>query len=76
MRVLRELVSGQGTSFAVGKRREIRDRVAIFALRHRSAKTWRNTSLSDSGGDGLRKSPAVCIGRPVVARLGWARSAC
>ena len=48
MRVLRELVSGQGTSFVVSKRQEIRDRVAIFALRRKSAKTWRNTSLSDN----------------------------
>jgi hypothetical protein len=69
MRVLRELLSGQRSSFAVSKRQESRDRVAIFALRRRSAKTWWNTSLSDSGGDGLMKSRAVCIGRPVVARL-------
>jgi hypothetical protein len=59
VRVLRELVSGPGTSFVVSKRQEIRDRVAIFALRRRSVKTWRNTSLSDSGGDGLRKSRAA-----------------
>jgi hypothetical protein len=74
--VPRELITVQGVIFAISQRMEISGRVAIFPERRRSAKTWRNTSLSDSGGAGIRRSRAVCIGRPVVARLGWARSAC
>jgi hypothetical protein len=58
------------TNFAVWMWVEIGDRVAIFQVRRRSAKTWQRTfeGDGDGGGGGIRKSRIVCIGRPVVAR--------
>jgi hypothetical protein len=73
---LMEVVTGWVLIFATSKRPEASGRVAIFAVRRSSAQTWPGTLHSDSGDDEIRKSRAVCIGRPVVARLGWARSAC
>jgi hypothetical protein len=55
-------------SFGVWRWVEIEDRLAIFQVRRRLAKTWQRTFESDGGGGGIKKSLTVCIGRLVVAR--------
>jgi hypothetical protein len=62
------VITGGRASFAISKGMEIIDRAAIFTVRRRSAKTGRCTFLSRRGGGEIKKSRAVCIGRPAVAR--------
>jgi hypothetical protein len=67
-RVFRKVITDRRASFAISKGMEIIDRGAILSVRRRSAKTWRGTALSRRGGGEIKKSRAVCIGRPAVER--------